>query len=783
MADRDSIGTDDTVATGSPQPVEVADTLLPSGESMLAGRYELIGLLGAGGMGAVYSARDRELSEVVALKMLRPELTNDASALERFRQEVRLARRVTHKNVARTFDIGEHRGMRFLTMEHIDGESLAARLAERGALPVADVVELAGAVCAGLSAAHAVGVVHRDLKPENVMVACDRRVVVTDFGIAYARAPGGEAEHAIVGTPAYMAPEQFRAHEPVDLRADLYALGAVLFELLTGAKAWKADGPMKVLSVRAAARTTPDPRSSRPSVSDAFAAVVMRCMAHDPTDRFRDADEVVRELSAALRVESKEGDRAGAASVARDRLLGSAPRALVASKTVAVLPLRNAGPPDDDYIGDALTDELIDTLSMTSGLRVRPRSIVARFKGKPEAPDVVGRELGVQVVVEGSLRRIASAVRFEVRLIGAADGFQLWAKRFDTSLSDLLVASGEAARAIADALSVDLPSVAVAAVADPVAMELYLRAKQEYWRSWHATAAGAASLFDRALALAPSDTKILAGCAMAYARMVFWGEGTREETLARARALTDAAVIVAPEYGDAWAAAASFRLNTGDPVGAARALHTGLTRAPNFAFLQDMLGRLLAEVGAIDEAVLRLRIALELDPTLISAHQDLARIYAMEGDWLEVDRQLDAISPTEPSLARDVMRARLALWRRSTPPIPVTEPNTFLRLYVDVSSTGRLDTQHRELMTARADGASARLRPLFFQRNAEVYAFVQDRDSACGAIHKAIDSGLIDLQWLDRCPLFTELRTDVRWPALREEVATRAADVLKAVGR
>ena len=194
---------------------------------VVAGRYEILGFVGSGGMGTVYRARDRELDEIVALKIMRGELSYDPQALARFRREVKLARRVTHRNVARTFDIGEHAGMVFLTMELVGGESLAQRLARKKRLPVERALEIALEIARGLSAAHAAGVVHRDLKPDNVLLSPEGRVVVTDFGIAFAEdALARESGfRRLVGTPAYMAPEQLEAPDRVDARVDVYALG------------------------------------------------------------------------------------------------------------------------------------------------------------------------------------------------------------------------------------------------------------------------------------------------------------------------------------------------------------------------------------------------------------------------------------------------------------------------------------------------------------------------------------------------------------------------------
>ena len=239
---------DDPTLEAHTSPEGVSATVEHAG-TVLAGRYELLGLLGVGGMGAVYRAHDRELDEEVALKMLRPAFLASAGALARFRREVKIARRVTHRNVARTFDIGQDGTSRFLTMELIDGPSLGRRLEDGGALGVEEALRVAREICDGLEAAHAVGVVHRDLKPDNVLLA-DDRVVVTDFGIARIdRGDGGATGAAIVGTPAYMAPEQVLG-QPADARADLYALGLVLFEMLVGRRAFDGDTPLGVAAAR-----------------------------------------------------------------------------------------------------------------------------------------------------------------------------------------------------------------------------------------------------------------------------------------------------------------------------------------------------------------------------------------------------------------------------------------------------------------------------------------------------------------------------------------------------
>ncbi len=216
---------------------------------MIGTRYEVLSLLGVGGMGNVYQARDLELDELVAVKVLLPHVVGAPGALERFRREVKLARRVTHANVARVFDLGEHGNDRVLTMELVDGESLGAKLRREGALPFQKVVSIARAVCAGVGAAHDAGVIHRDLKPDNVLLSAEGRVVVTDFGIARAASEPGRTA-GVFGTPAYMAPEQIDERSVIDHRAEVYAVGELIYEMLCGRPPWTGQSAWAVASAR-----------------------------------------------------------------------------------------------------------------------------------------------------------------------------------------------------------------------------------------------------------------------------------------------------------------------------------------------------------------------------------------------------------------------------------------------------------------------------------------------------------------------------------------------------
>jgi serine/threonine protein kinase len=769
----------------------IASTAAPStstpaaAQPLVGGRYAILGMLGVGGMGTVYRARDTELDEIVALKMLKRELVEMPGTLERFRQEVKLARRVTHTNIARTFDIGEHEGDKFLTMEYVEGGSLGD-LTEGATMSVGKVVVLARAVCAGLAAAHAAGVVHRDLKPDNVLLAKDGRVVLTDFGIARAVRDADAVVRTMgrpIGTPAYMAPEQVKG-ETVDARADIYALGAMLFELLTGQRAWPGDSIFAV----AAARLTeppPDPRAKNPSVPDSIAKIVLRCMARAPADRFANAADVARALDEAL-----VGESVGSAP--------SLPFPVAArsrddvTKSVAVLPFRNQGPPSDEYISDGLTDDLIDTLSMTKGLRVRARGAVMRFKAGDRDPREIGRELDVEVVVDGSVRRVGGNLRVNARLVSVADGFQLWAKRFDRPEAEFLSVGDEAANAVAEALTVarDLP--ARVAPTDPIAVDLYLRARHEYHAGWSLNVDRAIALFEQALARAPNDPHILAGYALALARRFSFDPGGTDAAGDGAKAAAEKALSIDPNLGEARVALASHALIMGDGVAAARAVREALVVAPGSADVHDLHGRILAEVGTPEAALVRLRTAAELEPSNERALGDIVRMHAFLGEWRPTEALIDQPLVHGSEGVGFVLCARLGLWKR--------DAALFERLQAKLETiefafrgpvlemtrlalTGELSPTLADLANewGRVSGRALR-RPIFFrQLSAEVAAFCGKVDDAVDAIESADGLGLIDVVWIERCPLFASFDDNARFRAARERVRARAEAVLAAL--
>jgi serine/threonine-protein kinase len=755
------------------------DTPIGSGANapmVIAGRYEVIGLLGVGGMGAVYKVRDRELDEVVALKMLKREIADSPGIVDRFRREVKLARRVTHPNVARTFDLGEHEGERFLTMEYVEGESLATRLARERQLPINELVQIVSAICTGLEAAHTAGVVHRDLKPDNVLLGKER-VVITDFGVARAQEPGdAHRTQAPVGTPAYMAPEQVEASPTIDARADIYALGAMMFELLTGHLPFEGESVYAVAAMRLML-PAPDPRVHRPDLPESIATLVMKCMARKPDDRPQRATEIASRLASVTMPAEDAYARPN-----EPRLATISPKSTESQKTVAVLPFRNGGAPEDDYLVDGLTDDLIDALSMTPGLRVRPRGVVMQHKNSDADPRTLGRELAVQVVVDGTMRTSGDAMRVSARVLSVEDGFQIWAKRFEGSRSDVFRIGDEASREVAAALSSRTPTRAVIAT-DPEAIDLYLRGRHDFLKYWSTANERAIELFRAANERAPEDPLIMSAYASALARQ--FNAGSPVERSRAALALAERAVSIAPQLAEAHLALAQVKLHIPDPNGVAAGVVRALSLSPLLPDAHQLRARLLSDVGPPREAIEAAHRAMQLEPRFAHLRYDVqARSRAMLGDW-DLDDYGEPPADVDLRNIYWIMAARFTMWRRddaSAQRLARAMATLDLRSILVGAFVGWIvgrkippDERHRIDSLKTSTAISPRLRIFWNQISSEVRAYCNE--DPLDDVRSAVDLGLIDIAWMDHCPLLDGVRKHADFAQLRETVSVRARAV------
>jgi serine/threonine-protein kinase len=570
-----------------------------------------------------------------------------------------------------------------------------------------------------------------------------------------------------------MAPEQLEASPDVDARADQYAFGVMLFEMVTGTLPFTGPSPYAIAAARLM-QPPPDPRSVRPDLPDAIATVIMRCMARKPEDRFAKIEEIAVRLGSAT---------LPAISMAPPTAPHSHTSIVdTGAKTLAVLPLRNAGNEADDYIAEGLTDDLIDGLSMTAGLRVRPRSAVMHLRGQSRDPRDVGRELGVQVVAEGSVRVTGDAARITVRLVSVVDGFQLWAKRFDVSKGDVLRAADEAATAIAEALTVERKDVRPV-VTDAAAVDLYLRARHEYYKFEFDANDRAVMLFEQALAIRSDDPLILSGAAMAMARTSQFRDAN-PELFARSRVHAQRALALAPDLAEPLVAMAMVDLHSGNAPSAAHHVRQALKRSANLADAHDIAARLLIETGPKDAFDRHCDRALALEPRIQMLRYFRVRWASFDQDTEAVDRALAVPPPDHLRATYWQVRFRLLLWSRDSAQAKILAARTdvqyppFIVPLMNALVTGEFDPAAVADVEARAIGASTpRAAGLFSQIAAEIHAFARNYGRSFEFMRRAADASVFDIVWLERCPLFEPVRKMPGYEEIRAQIESRAAKI------
>ena len=671
---------------------------MPLGSHVRLGAFEIIRLLGAGGMGEVYRARDTRLDREVALKVLPAETLTDETARARLLHEARLASKLNHPHVCTIHEVGEAEGQLYVAMELVDGEPLSAILAA-GALPVERVLRYGRQVADALAHAHERGIIHRDLKSANVLITTDGRAKVLDFGLAkrvageeWATAttvgqPAFTAAGVIAGTLAYMAPEQLRG-KPADARSDIWALGIVLYELAAGTQPFRGLTGFEVSSAILDHAPPPLP----PAVPASLAAVIERCLAKEPGQRYQRAGEV----RAALETVQSGGTilrPSGTPTRPRWRRLAAPALAVLAvlitalvafdvggvrtrlrigaavpvrAVRLAVLPIDNlTGDPEQEYVSDGLTDELIAQLGSLhpQGLSVIARGSVMRYKKSNTPIDQIGRDLNVEYVLEGSARREGGRIRITAKLIQARDQAQLWAETYEREMSGILALQSDVARQVAGALALTLLPAEQARLAnvrrvDPDAYEAYLKGTQ-FRQSLTAGTLDAAERYYRlALQKDPAYAAAWAGIARVWTGRQQMGFAPSRDAFREAKA---AALKALELDGTEWEAhrALAGILTWGDwdwPA-AERKWKEIVALNPNNAEALQSYSHFLMHVGRQDEAMAQIERAMELDPLSVRT----LSFYA--ADLVYVRRYDDAIAAARAALRLqpDALVARNAL--------------------------------------------------------------------------------------------------------------------------
>jgi TolB-like protein/predicted Ser/Thr protein kinase len=565
------------------------------------GPYEITGSLGAGGMGVVYRARDTRLGRDVAIKVLPEQLAADPDRVYRFEQEARAVAALNHPNICQIYDVGPG----YLVLEYIDGAPLS------GPLPAEAATRLALQMAVALDTAHRRGILHRDLKPANVLVTADGRVKLLDFGLAKTLAPAESdltrtIAGTIAGTAAYMSPEQAQGLS-VDVRSDVFNFGSVLYELLSGARAFDGASAAQILS----AVLRDDPRPLEPS---AVARVVYRCLEKEPSRRYQTMAEV------------------------RDALeqLSAKPAATVSS--IAVLPFANmSADKENEYFSDGLSEEIINTLAHVPELKVTARTSAFAFRGKEQDIRTIAKALDVRTVLEGSVRRFGSRLRVTAQLIDAADGYHLWSERYDRELSDVFAIQDEIAQAIAAALRVTLTKGKAPRrpTANLDAYEAYLKARYYQWKLLPEFAARSKAYYEEALALDPHLAAAHVGLAHYWFALAAFSAMPTHDAMPRVREGALNALRIDPSLPEAHALLGVVAgIYDYDWKEAARRFDLALGHEPVPAEVRTWYGAFyLVPQGRHGEAIEQHRAALRTDPLNITFLNGLAEAYGAADQW------------------------------------------------------------------------------------------------------------------------------------------------------
>jgi len=744
------------------------------------GPYEILAPLGAGGMGEVYRAKDPRLGREVAIKILPERLAAERDLVRRFEEEARAVAALSHPNVLTLYDLGREGDRLFVVTELLDGETLRTRLAH-AAPSWLKAIEITIAVAEGLSAAHSRGIIHRDLKPENIFLTSDGRVKILDFGLARWKPPLPASDEATsapteagtepgwtMGTVGYMSPEQISGGR-ADVPSDIFSLGCVLYEAVTGRRAFPGRNSAEVMTA-VLRDPAPELSGADPDAPSDLSRIVAHCLEKDPGERFQSA----RDLAFAL--------RAVVSAAAGPKVSSGRRRAI---ESIAVLPLFDtSGDAEAEYLSDGITETIISRLSRLSGLRVMSRSSVFRYKGADVDPIAAGRALHVGAVVSGRVFHRGDDLVIRAELVDLSDGSQLWGEQYSRKMADVFAIENEIATQISENLRLKLSgeekqSLTRGATRNAEAYRLYLQGRF-YWnkRTGDGIRKGI-EYFRRAIEVDPSYAGAYAGMAHSYDVLGFHAIEPPGETFPRAKAAAKRALELDPTLAEARAPLAyALHYYDWNWAAAEEEIRKCLDEAPEDATAHHYHGGFLTSLGRFDEALIAWRRSRELDP--------LSLINRASAGWclFFARRHEEAIRESEKTLEMDptfvfslgVIGLACSQLSRHTRAIETLEK----AVEVSSSTRYRADLARALARAGRVDEARstlAELETLSSTRYVSPY-FVAQAQAALGDMERAWK--YLEDAFAERSHAMTFLNVDPNLDDFRPD--PRFADLVRRVG-
>jgi len=641
--------------------------------STFAGRYQIIEELGKGGMGRVYKVLDKEVNAKVALKLIKPEIASDKKTIERFRNELKVARDIAHKNVCQMYHLGKEEGAYYITMEYVSGEDLKSFIRRAGFLSPGKAISIANQVCEGLLEAHRLGVIHRDLKPQNIMIDKEGNARIMDFGIARSlRAKGITGSGVMIGTPEYMSPEQVDGKE-ADQRADIYSLGVILYEMVTGQVPFEGDTPFSI-GVKQKSEIPRPPKEINEQIPEDLNRVILKCMEKDKEMRYQSVGELHSELMSLEKgIPTKERviperkpltSREITVTLGLKKLLVPAlvfiaivivgviiwqflpkkevipPPSEPVKPSIAVLPFEDlSSGKDQEALADGIPETLINALSSLEGVYVSARTSSFSFKGKQQDIREIGQKLGVETLLEGSVQVAGNKLRIMVRLVNIEDGFPIWSENYNKAVDDVFVIQDDIARSVVKALKIKLlgeeEQIVKSYTSNREAYDLYLRGRFFWEKRGKENLEKAIEYFERAIEKDPDYALAYAGLADSY---VILGNNLlipAKEAYPKAKTVVMKALEIDESLAEAHVSLAAILEEWEHNFREAeREYKIALELKPGYATAHHWYAFSLSYFGRHDEAIEEIWKARELDPLS-------PRINANVGNILYWARQYD----------------------------------------------------------------------------------------------------------------------------------------------
>ena len=785
------------------------------------GRYQILELLGAGGMGKVYLAQDKHLLRKVALKTLPGYLTRDEELVRRFQREARSVSALNHPNILTIHEIGEVDSCHFMVTEFIEGETLRQRLT-RGPLKIEPALDIGSQVASALCAAHQVGITHRDIKPENIMLREDGIVKVLDFGLAKLTERKGDDSEAttlfhtkqgtVLGTAHYMSPEQARGL-PLDARTDIFSFGVVLYEMVTGETPFAGETTTDVLA--SILTVEPPPLSSfQPQVPPELDQITSKALGKAREERYQDIRELLshlQKLKQRLEFEATNPIMPGrntssaeyvVATIRRHRTSVAAIIAIFllittlgiaysffntkarAIDSLAVLPFVNStADPNSEYLSDGITESIIYSTSKLPRLRVIPSSSVFRFKGKGIDPQTAGHELGVTAVMTGRVNQHGDDLLISAELIAVRDNSLLWGQQYTRKLADLLTVQEEIAREISERLRTRLTieeqkQFSKRYTGDVQAYQLYLKGRY-YWNK--RTRDGykkATEQFEQAIEKDPSYALAYAGIADCYNVLSSYGIASPRESIPKGEAAARRALEIDADLAEAHTSLAYVKYQyEWDWAGGESEFRRALELNPNYSTAHQWYALELAGMGRMTDALREINRAQELDPLSLIANVNAGWIFYHARQY---DRALEQIRKSldmDPTFARGHWAISEPLeqqqkYQQATTELEkarqIDETPIMLALLGHLYAvTGKTSDARRIVTQLNALSKQAYLDPYFL---AEIHTALGDRDQAFQELEKAYEQRSSWLVWLKVEPKFDSLRDDARYTSLLKRI-------------